>query len=173
MTGVQTCALPISNDGTSEYLDELQREYPDNITVYRKPAGEFWEGKLEMVNAPLQNIREQCLLWEIDVDELWTAEQITRCRELFFSRPEKSAACFYCHFLVGQELVITTRDTYGNNTSYEWLRVWRFEPGMKWRSHEPPQLCRNVEGEWRNLAGGDVFTHSETEGQGLIFQHHA
>ena len=40
------------------------------------PAGAFWDGKREMVSAPLPNIREECLLWQVDADELWTADQI-------------------------------------------------------------------------------------------------
>ena len=32
----------------------------------------FWDGKREMVNEPLFNINEECLLWQIDADELWT-----------------------------------------------------------------------------------------------------
>jgi len=46
------------------------------ITVYRKPRDVFWDGKREMVNAPLANINEECLLWQVDADELWTVEQI-------------------------------------------------------------------------------------------------
>jgi hypothetical protein len=57
-----------SNDSTTEYLDELAQQYPDNITVYRKPDGVFWDGKREMVNEPLLNINEECLLWQIDAD---------------------------------------------------------------------------------------------------------
>src|SRR5690242_4062518 len=34
-----------SNDGTSAYLDRIAAELPDNITVYRKPSGVFWDGK--------------------------------------------------------------------------------------------------------------------------------
>lgn len=47
-----------SHDGTSGYLDQLAAAFPDNITIYRKPLGKFWNGKLEMVNAPLSNIHE-------------------------------------------------------------------------------------------------------------------
>jgi len=71
-----------SKDGTTEYLDELAGRYPGNITVYRKPEGVFWDGKIEMVNAPLVNIKEECLLWQLDVDELWTIEQLCTARFL-------------------------------------------------------------------------------------------
>ena len=62
----------LSNDGTTEYLNELAMQFPENITIYRKSNGTFWDGKLEMVNAPLININKECLLWQVDVDEYWT-----------------------------------------------------------------------------------------------------
>lgn len=163
-----------SNDGTCAYLDQLAAEYPDRVTLYRKPPGVFWDGKLEMVNAPLVNIAEPCLLWQIDADELWLTEQLRRGRSLFLEQPEKSAAYYYCHFYVGSALVVTSRDTYGNHTSYEWLRTWRFEPGCRWTAHEPPRLCRREpSGDWLDLAGIDPIRHTETEAAGLVFHHYA
>jgi ADP-heptose:LPS heptosyltransferase len=164
----------LSNDGTTEYLDALSRKFPDNVTVYRKPAGQFWDGKLEMVNAPLQNITERCLLWQIDVDELWTADKLSAARTLFLNHPEKTAAYYYCHFFVGPHLVTTSRDTYGNHTSYEWLRTWRFEPGQCWVAHEPPRLCIiDGTGQLTDVAETHPFRHAETESNGLTFQHFA
>jgi hypothetical protein len=131
------------------------------------------------------NIKEECLLWQVDADELWTAEQIIRCRELFIANPEKRAAYYWCHFFVGPDHVITTRNTYGNNSSFEWLRSWRFKPGDRWESHEPPGLFHRFEPwrQWARLLRGkrlrppfsatdpEVFSHAETEAAGLIFQH--
>ena len=71
----------LSTDGTTAYLDVIAAEQPERISVYRKPGGAFWDGKREMVSAPLPNIREECLLWQIDADELWTAEQIVAIRQ--------------------------------------------------------------------------------------------
>ena len=159
----------MSVDGTTEYLDVLQKEFPENITVYRPPAGKFWDGKREMVNAPLAGIREACLLWQVDADELWTFSQIIRARAMFLAHREKTAAMFFCHYFVGPELVVTSRDTYGNNSSYEWLRVWRYQPGDRWVAHEPPRLCR---GE-TDVASLNPFRHAETEAMGLVFQHFA
>lgn len=174
-----------SNDGTSAYLDELAAAHPDRIHIYRKPLGEFWDGKLEMVNAPLPNIRETCLLWQVDVDEYWTLDQILEARKLFQEHPDRKAAFYWCHFYVGQDLVISSRDTYGNNSSYEWLRTWRFEPGDRWLSHEPPHLIS----AWRHrfyrfkcVLGFKRkpsfrkkriphFDHATTEARGLVFQH--
>ncbi|MFZ3138518.1 MAG: putative sugar O-methyltransferase, partial [Thermodesulfovibrionales bacterium] len=164
----------LSNDGTTEYLDDLKRQYPKNITIYRKKGGAFWDGKLEMVTAPLSKIKEECLLWQVDADELWTIEQICAGLFMFTYNIEKTAAYYFCHYFVGENLITTTIDTYGNNTSYEWLRTWRFTPGDSWLSHEPPRLCRQTEkGKWVSLEKIDPFTHRETESHGLVFQHYA
>jgi predicted O-linked N-acetylglucosamine transferase (SPINDLY family)/ADP-heptose:LPS heptosyltransferase len=164
----------LSNDGTSDYLDELAVQFPENITVYRKPSNIYWEGKLEMINAPLKNIKEECLLWQIDCDEIWTVEQLYGARTLFLTHPVKTAAYYYCNYFVGENHIITTRDTYGNNSSYEWLRSWRFKPGFRWLSHEPPRLCRELQdGRFIDIATIDPLRHNETEAQNLVFQHYA
>lgn len=163
-----------SIDGTTEYLDWLANSYPGQITIYRKNKGEFWDGKLEMVRAPLINIHEKCLLWQIDVDELWTSTQIISSRNMFIKSPSKNAAFYYCNFFVGRNLLVTTRDTYGNYSNYEWLRTWRFEDGDMWLKHEPPVLCRKMsDDEWVDVGRLDPFMHAETEENGLVFQHYA
>jgi ADP-heptose:LPS heptosyltransferase len=163
----------LSNDGTTAYLDSLAREFP-NITVYRKEDGQFWDGKLEMVNAPLPSIKKECLLWQVDVDEFWTSDQIANTRSMFQDHPEKTAAYYACRFFVGPELLVTSRDTYGNQTRYEWLRTWRYKPSDRWFSHEPPRLCRrNAMGQWADLSRMDPFLHAETEARKLVFDHYA
>ncbi|MBE9125458.1 MULTISPECIES: class I SAM-dependent methyltransferase [unclassified Coleofasciculus] len=163
-----------SKDGTTEYLDELVRQYPENITVYRKPEGVFWDGKVEMVNAPLENIHEECLVWQVDVDELWTVEQLCTGRHMFISNPEKTAAFYWCWYFVGENLLISTRNCYAENPQQDWLRTWRFKPGMMWAAHEPPVLIEPLpDNQWRNVAEINPFVHEESEERGLIFQHFA
>ncbi|MGB6300615.1 MAG: glycosyltransferase, partial [Rivularia sp. (in: cyanobacteria)] len=167
-------SLGRSIDGTTEYIDELARLYPDNITIYRKPESVFWEGKREMVNEPLFNIQEECLLWQIDADELWTIEQLCSARQMFLDNPNKTAAFYWCWYFVGEDLVISTRNCYAQNPQQEWLRTWRFKPGAVWVAHEPPQLQEQLSnGEWIDVASINPFMHSETEKQGLVFQHFA
>jgi glycosyltransferase involved in cell wall biosynthesis len=163
-----------STDGTTEYLDELAQLYPENVTIYRKPAGVFWDGKREMVSAPLANIQEECLLWQVDVDELWTVEQICKALLMFVNNPEKTAAFYWCWYFVGEKLVITTRNCYAQNPAQDWLRTWRFKPGMRWASHEPPRLAEPLpDGQFQDVAAVNPFRHEETEKQGLVFQHFA
>ncbi len=160
-----------SYDGTTEYLDELEREYPENITIYRKPDGMFWQGKREMVNEPLYNINEECLLWQVDVDELWTVEQIFSARQMFIDNPEKTAAFYWCWYFVGEKLTISTRNCYTQNPEQEWLRTWRYNPGAVWVAHEPPRLQEPLlNGQWQDVAAVNPFLHHETEEYGLVFQ---
>lgn len=163
-----------SRDGSSAYLDEIALAEPERVIVYRKPPGVFWDGKLEMIRAPLANIRQSCLLWQIDADELWTAPQIVSAHRLFANAPNRSAAYFLCHYFVGPALVATTIDAYGNNRLYEWLRIWRYRPGDVWLSHEPPKLGRPKAATGFDDVGAlDPFLHEETAAAGLIFQHYA
>lgn len=153
-----------SKDGTTAYLDQLKQQYPDQITIYRKPERQFWNGKREMVNAPLVNIHEDCLLWQIDVDELWKVEQICTTRQMFLENPDKTAAWYWCWYFVGENLVISSRNCYAENPQQEWLRTWRFKPGMQWLSHEPPLLVQPLtNGQWQDIATLNPFWHQETE----------
>jgi glycosyltransferase involved in cell wall biosynthesis len=164
----------LSKDGTTDYIDELARLYPENVTIYRKPQGEFWDGKREMVQAPLVNIQEECLLWQVDVDELWTVEQIEATRQLFVANPDKTAAYYWCWYFVGEKLVIITRNCYTQNPQQEWLRTWRFKPGYDWIAHEPPVLAEKLtDGSFRDIAKINPFLHDETENYNLLFQHYS
>jgi len=157
----------LSNDGTTEYIDELARQFPDNITVYRKPGGVFWEGKLEMVNAPLANIHNECLLWQVDADELWTAREIEKMCRQFIKNPQKTAAYFHCYYFVGPRKYVSSLNTWATYPQ-DWLRLWRFRAGMKWQAHEPPTL---VDAGGQNVARINPFTRDETKLQNITFQH--
>ncbi|MGL5927171.1 FkbM family methyltransferase [Chroococcidiopsis sp.] len=164
----------LSYDGTTEYLNELVQQHPENITVYRKPEGEFWSGKREMVNEPLSNINEDSLLWQVDVDELWTIEQICTVRQMFVKNPDKTAAYYWCWYFVGENIIISTRNCYAQNPQQEWLRTWRYKSSAVWLAHSPPILAEPLpNSQWRNIATINPFTHQETEKLGLIFQHFA
>jgi glycosyltransferase involved in cell wall biosynthesis len=164
----------LSQDGTSHYLDELAARFLGQVTIYRPPADRLWDGKIEMVAQPLPHILEEAILWEIDSDEIWTVSQLIKGRDLFIGHPERMVAWFWCRFFVGSQLVVSSRFCYSQNPEYEWIRAWRFRPGMKWLTHEPPALAeRQQDGSWKDLATGPGFTHRETESAGLVFQHYA
>ena len=163
----------LSVDGTTTWLDEARQQWPSHISIYRKARGEFWQGKTEMVNRPLSSVPEECLLWQLDGDELWTPNQISRVCTLFLENPHKTAAWYWCHFFVGEHKVITSRGGYANNPGIEWLRTWRYHRGAQFSSHEPPLLVDESSGESEDVGTQDPFTHQETEADGLTFQHYA
>lgn len=149
-----------SGDGTVNYLKTLM-EIDPRVSLYQK---DMWEGKIEMVNASMGQIKEPTIVWQIDADEIWKFEQMTTMRQMFMSQyPEINAAQFYCRCFVGPDLVITNRNCYGNNTDYEWRRVWVGDRGFKFLAHEPP--ATNLKEEW--------FTHRSTEMAGLVFDHYS
>lgn len=153
----------LSKDGTTEFLKSLDG-VDDRVRHITCPQ---WDGKIEMVNYPLEKTlfieeKEEFLLWQMDADEVFSAEQIHRMWVLFYNHPQKNAAYFWCRYYVGMDKIITTRNCFGNQSSYEWLRVWKIKPGMLFRTHEPPV----IEGLKLN-----PFTHAETEARGLVFDH--
>ena len=161
-----------SNDGTAEYLDRIAAEDPEHVTIYMPPKDRIWDGRLEMVSAPIPNLKEECLLWQIDSDELWTTAQFTRLRELFLADPERNAAVFYCHFFVGPNLAINRHRRYAE---IEWRRAWRYRPGMKWLAHAPPVLAMPIPNsdKFADVATMKPFWPAELEAHGLVFQHFA
>jgi hypothetical protein len=162
----------LSIDGTQEYLDQIAAENPDNVTVYRPHLGPYWAGKLEMVNAPLANIPHECVLWQLDSDELWDTWQFQRMQQMFAEDSSRQAAIFHCNYFIGPDLVIDRRQ---HCPEIEWRRAWRYRPGMKWLAHEPPTLCARDEpgNVWCDIAFKKPFWAHETERQGLVFQHFA
>lgn len=149
----------LSQDGTTEYLNRISRDSKVLVLQQR-----LWNGKVSMCNAALRCIKEPCLLWQIDADELWNANQIMAVVKLFESNPDKNCAMFWCRYFVGPDVVVTSRGCWGNNPAYEWKRVWRFEPGMTFQTHEPPYIKGMAENR---------ISHEETEKVGAVFDHMA
>lgn len=151
----------LSTDGTTELLDSLAT-FDKRVRVFRHA---YWHGKTAMLNAALEWLHEPCLLWQIDADEIWNLAQIQAVVALFDKDLSKrNCARFFCRYFVGQDVVITSRNGYGNNTGYEWNRVWKVEPGVRFKTHEPPCLEKFEE---------RPFTHEQTEDAGAVFDHYA
>ena len=153
------CPQPprLSIDGTSEYLNSI-RTHP-HVRIYESHR---WASKDHMVNAPLGSI-PNCILMQVDSDELWTAENLKNVVELFSTYSAAQGARFFCDYYVGPSLVTVGEDCYGNQKD-EWLRAWRFKAGMRFNSHEPPVLAGNL---------GAAIDKSTTKRMGITFRHMA
>lgn len=146
----------LSTDGTTDYLDSI-RSHP-NVTILEKP--DWVGGKDEMVNAALEQFDEEGVLLQVDSDEAWETSQLEKIVQTFEELPYIDRMQFRCNFYVGQNIVVRGEGCYGSNW-YEWLRAWRFVPGMKALRHEPPEMPRN----------GLMMGRDQTASMGLIFQH--
>lgn len=164
-----TNASLLSTDGTKEYLDKIAAEFPRNITLYRSTR--YWQGKTEMISAPMNSLPAEALLWEIDVDEIWKTNQIITLVNQFAKNPLRTGAMFYCRFFVGPHQIADNLGLYGNNSLWEWRRVWKYCVGDSWGSHEPPSLLRKCGDAFQDVMKINPFTHEETWNMGLIFDH--
>lgn len=150
----------VSQDGTHEYLHSLEGH--PRFRHFWQP---LWPGKVAMCNEALASMKEPGLLWEIDCDELWSEIQISSMFSLFDSGIDRNCADFFCRYFVGPNIVVDRiPGTWTNNFATMWRRVWRFEPGMQFASHEPPVI-----------AGQDrmVIDQRGTEMRGCVFDHYA
>lgn len=147
----------LSEDGTTQYLDGIA-SHP-RVRLYRRAS---WDGKREMVNEPLATIKEPCVIFQRDVDEFWRAEQVDAIVSMMSSHSDLGALQFRCNYHVGPNLVSVVDGTYGNRGD-EWQRVWRYQPGARFLSHEPPNLP----------VKGRTLRRHETAAMGLVFDHYA
>lgn len=151
----------LSLDGTHEYMRDLAM-FDKRVTLIVRSE---WPGKAAMFNEALDRISEpEYLLWQVDSDEIWRADQIELAAGLLSQMGSANCMWFRCRYYVGPDLVITSRNGHGNNEAYEWRRLWRVPRGTRFFTHEPPILEGYTERPWR---------HDETERLGLVFDHYA
>eukprot|EP00752_Nemacystus_decipiens_P012470 g11044.t1 len=69
-------------DGVGDDRGELDRG-SGNEEGGAESASCLWRDKIQMVNSVAFSLEHECLLVQIDADELWTAEQLVRLRDMF------------------------------------------------------------------------------------------
>ena len=147
----------VSEDGSHEFLLTL-RGHPRVSHSFST----FWNGgKLDMCNHAIEHIHEPCVLIQVDVDELWTTGQLDRIGRLLSPPGDIDSARFFCRYFVGPNIVTLGENCYGNKQG-EWDRAWRFQPGMKFMTHEPPSLSTSSKHLQDREANRDI---------GLVFDH--
>lgn len=152
----------VSNDGSHEFI----REMVNHPRIHVRWGPDWKGGKVEMCNAAIELIDEPCVLLECDADELWLPSQLDKIADIL-STGSANCLYFFCRYFVGPNLVTSGENCYGNNPG-EWLRAWRFIPGMTFSKHEPPVL-RGVNERSQEHA----FTRELTRDLGLVFDHWA
>jgi hypothetical protein len=148
----------LSSDGTTEFLDMVSKH--PRVTILRN---EMWDGKLDMCNACLAEIKEPCVLIQMDSDEIWRPDHIEYISDTFEDSKVESAL-IKCRYFLGVNILATSPNGYGNRST-EWARIWRFTPGDKFERHEPPQL--------KQAFSGCQLNRDWLESDGIIFDHYA
>jgi len=125
----------LSNDGTTEFLDSIKS---DKVRVIR-PNNRAWKNKDEQVNAAIAEIKtitDECMLWQIDVDEQWTLQQMKEA-ETHLTNHNGKTGCFYCNYFVGPRQMAYGQWGEGKHEPYRRLWDWK---GEDFETHEPPKL---------------------------------
>jgi hypothetical protein len=127
----------LSNDGTTEIIDNLSKKY-NSIKIVRS-SKRYWENKDEQVNTCIQTIKKytnNCKLWQIDIDEQWTEEQI-KLSEKQLDEHQAKTGCFLCNCYVGKNQIAL--GDWGEGKIEPYRRLWNWT-GENFISHEPPKL---------------------------------
>lgn len=153
----------LSTDGSTYFLRSIEGH--PRIQYFES---ERWENKDVMVNHALPFILEPCVLMQMDADELWTAEKITKFVEFASMTQGPRAFQFSCRYFVGPNIVTVGQDCYGANRG-EWLRAWTFRPGMTFARHEPPVI------QWTagalNMPVSDLRSEPAFDHPAYVFEH--
>lgn len=114
---------------------EIVKKFPD-------PEGKIkfiqverpWKDKVEMKNELLKLVTGD-ILWQIDVDEFYSAYDIERIRDVFGNNPEIDIVTFQAnHFWKDEQHVIT-----GGKWDIVWVRCWRNSKDVQpFRTHGWP-----------------------------------
>ena len=127
-----------SIDGTIEYIKLLKNKHKNIIFV---ESDGIWNSKDDMVNKAIEEIEkltDECFLWEIDIDEQWDKEQIINSEKELVYLGGKTGE-FNVYQFVGENLIAVGKHWAGT----PFIRLWIWEKGDRFSSHEPPVLSEN------------------------------
>jgi len=129
-----------STDGTIEYLQGLQKKYP-NIILQTNDKDRKWHSKDFMVNKAIELLKQKtndALLWEIDADEQWT-DELMMLSELSLLDQGAKTGEFHANYFMGKDLL--AYGMWGEGVGYPYRRLWNWK-GEYFQKHEPPELLR-------------------------------
>ena len=120
-----------SVDSTSQKLLEL-KQANEHIIIVEKDG--LWDGKVDMFNAALEHVTEDCWLWQIDIDEYWTRAQMNGA-ETILDNLGADVGTFACDYMLTNDIIV--RGSWGECSQTGYRRLWKYQPGRKFLYHEP------------------------------------
>jgi len=122
-----------STDGTLAIISN----YPDVDNKIKLVASQAWEHKNEMVNAYIPYVTGN-YLFQVDSDEIWPDNDLNKIKQVLLDRPEIDCMEFLpLQFWHNFETIMIE-----GHWDNPFIRLFKFEPGAMWLSHEPPILLR-------------------------------
>lgn len=136
--------ITVEEDGTNDLLKKLA---PGNTHVHHIECS--GKNKDEMVNIALDTLdghvyvyRDNPFLYQLDVDEVWTEEQMDEAERMLVEQ-DADCGCFHANHFVGPSLVAKGEWGEGNAPDdplrNAYRRLWRWK-GQVFETHEPPVL---------------------------------
>jgi hypothetical protein len=151
-----------SDDGTIELLEEIMLKN-GNMAIIKSPE-RAWFSKDEMVNTAAEYARikygryGQKYLWQFDIDEQWTPEQLD-IAEYELRQSDGKCGCFHADYFLGDGIVAKGQWGEGDDPldalEFAYRRLWLWN-GQKFLTHEPPMLQN---GNGREILLSPRFDH--------------
>lgn len=153
-----------SSEGTSrDRTLEVISSYPDIENKIKLVASQAWNHKDDMVNAYIPYVTGD-YLFQVDSDEIWSQDALKKIHQVLCERPDITCLEFNpLHFWHNFETVLVE-----GHWVWPFMRIFRFEKGAKWQSHEPPILL-NPQGVPYN----DIKKVNATDEFGIRFFHYS
>lgn len=119
-----------SNDGTLEYVRQLEKENK-NVIVYSHHK--HYKSKDEQFNKGISILKTKtssCFLWQVDSDEHWNIDDIETSERKLWKHPSNVASFQFNHY-VKEDIV--ARGVWGSGRVN---RLWKWR-GQMFEKHEP------------------------------------
>jgi len=160
----------LTSDGhsTDETINII-KSFPDpqnKITLIQRDG--FWNGKTEMCNEWSKRATGN-YLWQVDADEFYLREDILKIKNLLNSESPDAVHFYANHFWGGWKSCIDEKGLgWGNNLP--WMRIFKHDPGSKWKSHEPPEY---ILADGKSCNDGKVASRDHTLKLGIKMFHYS
>ena len=128
--------LPSSTDGTIEFMKEFSKAN-DNVTFYSHSRP--FKSKDEQTNKAVMLLKRhfnQAYLWQVDVDEQWNSEDLSKAEQILTDSRRKQASFQFNHF-VGDGIIAV--GDWGSDFVNR-LFIWR---GQRFITHIPARMYSN------------------------------
>lgn len=149
----------ISTDDTLDIIFN----FPDVENKIKLVASQAWEHKDEMVNAYISSVTGN-YLFQVDSDEIWSGDDLNKICQILLERPDITCLEFLpLQFWHNFETILIE-----GHWDSPFMRLFKFESGAKWYSHEPPILVNP-----KGVSYNSIKKINATEEYGIRFFHYS